>query len=56
MEYEKILKVLEAHGIPFFITGKQIFADSMISGTGLFEQVEEITKMNKSQFMQWLGY
>lgn len=56
MEFEKIIKVLKAHSIPFFITDKRIFADSMIGGTGLFEQVEEITSMSKSQFMQWLGY
>lgn len=56
MNISKIKKILADHGVPFYEESGQIFADSMIGGTKLFEQVENVTKWSYSKLMTWLGY
>lgn len=56
MDNLQIKKVLDAHSIPNYIADGHIFADSMISGTKEFEQVEDVTGWNMKKLYQWLGY
>jgi hypothetical protein len=56
MNISTIKRILAEHGAPFYEENGQVFADSMISGTKLFEQVENVTKWSYSKLMTWLGY
>lgn len=56
MNISKIKKILADHGVPFYEENGKVFADSMISGTTRFEQVENVTKWSYSKLMNWLGY
>ena len=53
---EKIRKILDLHGVPNYTQNGNIYADSMISGKKLFEEVENVNKKKKSQLYIWLGY
>ena len=53
---EKIRKILDLHGVPNYTENGNIYADSMISGKKLFEEVENVTDWTKSQLYIWLGY
>jgi hypothetical protein len=56
MSISTIKKILADHGVPFYEENGKVFADSMISGTKLFEQTENVTKWNYPTLMNWLGY
>ena len=56
MIVENIEKILIAHSVSYFIKDGHIFADSMMSGTSLFEVVEDLTTLTKKQLYSWLGY
>lgn len=56
MTISKIRSILDAHGVPCFISGGRIYADSMIACTALFECVEDLTDYTRAQLYAWLGY
>lgn len=56
MTSEKIIKILKNHGVPYKVEDEQILADSMISGTKLFEKTENVTDWTREQLFIWLGY
>ncbi len=56
MTISKIKKILRGHGIPHYEKDGNVFADSMIGGTKLFEQVENVTHWSYAELMTWLGY
>lgn len=56
MTIEYITKVLTQHSIPFQIECNRVYADSMLGGTKIFEQVMDVTDWTKSKLYAWLGY
>lgn len=56
MKPETIIKALNAHGIPNYTKDGRIYADSMISGTYLYEITEDVTNWTRPQLLSWLGY
>lgn len=56
MSKEKIAKILAAHFVPYFEKDGRIFADSMMAGTALFEEVEDCTDWSLGKMLSWLGY
>lgn len=56
MKNEHIRKILENHSVPCYENDGHIFADSMIAGSSLFEEVEDITGCTSRQIYEWLGY
>lgn len=56
MTNEKIKKILDLHSVPNYIENGNIFADSMLSGTKKFEEVENMTGWTRKQLYDWLGY
>lgn len=56
MSIDKIGRILRMHGVPFIVSGGRIYADSMISGTRLFEHVEDVTDWSRQKLFAWLGY
>jgi hypothetical protein len=56
MNISTIKRILAEHGVPFYEENGKVFADSMIGGTKLFEQIENVTKWSYSKLMTWLGY
>ena len=53
---ERIKNVLELHGVPCYEEGGRLYADSMISGTCVFEKVEDVTEWSRDKLLSWLGY
>lgn len=56
MTNTEIKRILTAHGIPHFTKDGVIYADSMISGTALFEKVEAVSGWSRLKLLHWLGY
>ena len=56
MKKELIKKLLNAHSIPYLVYGDRLLADSMISGTKLFEVTEDVTDWTEQKLYDWLGY
>ena len=56
MTPKKIINILKAHGAPYKVENGQILVDSMISGTRLFEKLENVTDWTREQLFIWLGY
>ena len=56
MKIENIKKILKAHGVPYYEENGNVFADSMISGTKTFEEIENVTHWSFYELMTWLGY
>ena len=56
MTPKKIINILKAHYIPYKMENGQILADSMQSGTKLFEKTENVTDWTREQLFIWLGY
>lgn len=56
MSVFQISRVLEGHGVPFYIQGNRIFADSMVAFTAIFEEVVDVTNYTPEQLRAWLGY
>ena len=53
---KKIKRILDMHSVPNFEKGGRIYADSMISGYTLFQEVEDVTDWTYSELFAWLGY
>ena len=56
MTNQTIKQILKNHSIPYYERNGDIYADSMIAGTALFEHVENVTLWTRTQLFQWLGY
>ena len=56
MKIEKITKILNTHSVPYFIENSRILADSMLSGTEIFESVIDVTEVSRDELYEWLGY
>lgn len=56
MSNEKIARILDQHSIPHYIENGRIYADCMIAGTQVFEEVEDMTGCSKNELYDWLGY
>jgi hypothetical protein len=56
MTIQKISKILDYHGVPFFVKDNRIYADSMICGTKLFEETVDVTEYTLKDLAIWLGY
>lgn len=52
----KIRRILSAHNVPCYIRKGRIYADTMESGNGLFEAVEDLTGLTLEELRAWLGY
>jgi hypothetical protein len=52
MTNTQIKRILDQHSIPNYESGNHIFADSMISGTAIYEQVVDLTGITKSVSIQ----
>ena len=51
-----IIKLLNAHGVPFYEKDNNIYADSMEAFTPIFEKVINLTGKSKKFILEWLGY
>ena len=49
---EAFKKILD----PNYTKGGRLFADCMIAGTAIFEEVEDVTDWSKKELYEWLGY
>lgn len=56
MEISRIKKILDAHSVPNFEKEGRIYADSMLAGSNLFEEVEDMTGWDLEKLRAWLGY
>jgi hypothetical protein len=56
MSNKRIAWILDNHGIPHFEENDRIYADSMIVGTELFEQTDDLTGYTVGKLRKWLGY
>lgn len=56
MSKKEIINILESHSIPYYIKNNQIYVDSMLVHTKIFEHVENITRWSKKRLYNWLGY
>ena len=56
MNEKQIIHILDLHSVPHYEADGRIYADSMISGTDLFQEVEDVTDWTKSHLAAWLGY
>lgn len=53
---KKIKRILDMHSVPNYEKDGRIYADSMISGYSLFQEVEDVTDWTFEQLFAWLGY
>ena len=56
MASTQIKQILTAHSVPFYMEAGNIYADSMIGGTALFEETVNVTNFSRAQLLSWLGY
>lgn len=56
MSINQIAKILDLRSIPYFTENDRIYADSMIVGTEIFENVEDVTNWTPQALSEWLGY
>ena len=56
MSIQKIVRILKLHSVPYFMKGDRVLADSMIGGTGIFENTIDVTNYTFKDLMYWLGY
>lgn len=56
MLINEVKRILKSHGVPYYEKNGNIYADSMISGTELFEKVENVTEWNRIKLLNWLGH
>lgn len=56
MDTDTIIKILCNHSIPYQVRVGRVLADSMESGTALFEHVTDVTDFSRSELAVWLGY
>ena len=48
MPIDQISQILDRHGVPFFVEGNRIYADSMCVGTELFAETVDLTNYTPS--------
>lgn len=51
-----IKQILKNHGVPHYERDGNVYADSMESGTELFEKVVDVTLWSRTELFRWLGY
>ena len=56
MTTEHIKQILKNHSVPYYELNGNVYADSMIGGTGIFEKVENVTAWSRKELYNWLGY
>lgn len=56
MPITEIAAVLDRHGVPWYIEGIRIYADTMAAFTIPFEEVEDLTGYTLEDLRAWLGY
>ena len=56
MSVQTIVRILKLHSVPYFMKGDRVLADSMICGTGIFENTIDVTDYTFKELMDWLGY
>ena len=56
MANEAIRKILDNHSVPCYEKDGRIFADTMISGSSVFDEVDDLTGYTRKQVYEWLGY
>ena len=56
MTAKRIAKILEQLSVPFYEQNGRIYADSMLSGTKLFEEIIDVTEWTRKELFDWLGY
>ena len=56
MTPQTIKQILKNHGVPFYQSNGNIYADSMENGTKTFDKVENVTTWTRTQLFAWLGY
>jgi hypothetical protein len=52
----QIKQILKDHSVPYYELNGNIYADSGIGGTGIFEEVENVTTWSRKELFDWLGY
>lgn len=53
---DKIARILDAHGVPYYIAAGRIYADAMLTGAPLFAEVVDLTDYTRPELYAWLGY
>lgn len=56
MTIDKIKSILDAHGVPNYISGGRIYADTMEAYADEFAAVEDMTDYTQADLFAWLGY
>ena len=56
MAIAKIQSILDAHGVPNYISGGRIYADTMEAYAEEFAAVEDLTDYTRADLLAWLGY
>lgn len=56
MQLAKIKSILDAHGVPNYISGGRIYADTMEAYAESFAAVEDLTDYTRAELLAWLGY
>nr|DAG28823.1 MAG TPA: hypothetical protein [Bacteriophage sp.] len=56
MTNKQIKHILDLHSVPNYEKSAHIYADSMLSGTDVFDQVIDLTGISKKSLYEWLGY
>lgn len=56
MKTETIERILKQHSVPYYIENDRIYVDSMLAGTELFAETEDVTDWTLGQLRDWLGY
>lgn len=56
MENKKILNILKNHNVPCYEDNSRVYADTMISGKSVFEEVDDLTGCTVQELRDWLGY
>lgn len=56
MENRKIKRILDAHSVPNFEKEGRIYADSILAGSDLLEDLEDMTGWSMERLRAWIGY
>ena len=56
MALNQIARILDRHGIPYYIERGRIFADTGEAFSDLFAEVADLTGYTVGQLVAWLGY
>ncbi len=56
MELTTIIRILNAHSVPYNVDNDRIYADSMEADTKVYEKLIDVTDWSRAQLAAWLGY